>query len=151
MPMNAILTKQIRSGLEERGWSVRELERKAGLKERAVLSILQGKSKHPRIDTLVKIANALDTSVSSLIGEKKSISSNVDLDSLVFDLVLDFIRWSRDSGNRFPTTLSDADCEYIADAITTYLFGPTSDVRELHQILDESHDRAARVSSRRTR
>lgn len=147
--LNATLTKQIRTRMKEKGWSVRELERQAGLNERAVLSILQGQSRHPRIDTVIKISKALDCSVSNLIGEFELGRNDLDLEALVYELVVEFVKWSRFEGNRFPSELSEADCDYIADAIVMAIFDEGSNLPELSNVLDATLDRAARISARR--
>jgi transcriptional regulator with XRE-family HTH domain len=52
---------------QEKGWSIRELGRRAGLSDVCILQIERGKHRHPRIDTLSKLAKALDVAVGDLI------------------------------------------------------------------------------------
>lgn len=108
------LTLRIRQEINRRGWNVRELERRAGLKERAVLSILDRTSKNPRIDTVQKIAAALDLSVAEMLGEKPTITE--DTRALVFRLTLEFLKVFRDGEQPVPPDASDYDLEIIAKA-----------------------------------
>lgn len=57
--------------------SMRELAKRANLGESAVKEILNGKSQHPRIDTITKIAAALGCSPDELTGAKTSAAADV--------------------------------------------------------------------------
>ena len=63
------LTKALEEGLAKTGWSKNELSRRAGVSESSVKNILSGKSEHPRIITVSKIAAALEKTVGEFIGE----------------------------------------------------------------------------------
>ena len=63
------LVFNIRAGMQEMGWSGRQLSDQAGLNESAVKNILNERSKYPRVDTLHKIATALETTVGEILGE----------------------------------------------------------------------------------
>lgn len=52
---------------ERRGWTQSELARKAGIKQGVLSDIETGKTKHPRIDTIAAIAQALGVPVEKLI------------------------------------------------------------------------------------
>ena len=67
--LRANLTKALKEGLDEKGWSQNELCRQAGISESSVKNILSGKSEHPRIVTVFKIATALEKTVGEFIGE----------------------------------------------------------------------------------
>ncbi len=61
------LAAEIRWRMNGRGFNQKSLARKAGLNETGVRDILQGKSRHPRHDTIEKIAGALGCSVIDLL------------------------------------------------------------------------------------
>ena len=65
--MESELAGEIRRRMESGGFNQKSLARAAGLNETAVRDILIGKSKHPRHDTVQKIAGALGCSLSALI------------------------------------------------------------------------------------
>lgn len=54
-----------------------ELERLAGLKSGAARNVLNGTSKNPRVDTIVKIAGALSCSVDNLTDENATLFLDV--------------------------------------------------------------------------
>lgn len=57
----------IRELREKKGWSQSELSRRSGVKQGVLSYIENGKTKHPRIDTLAAIAAALGTTVEKLV------------------------------------------------------------------------------------
>jgi phage repressor protein C with HTH and peptisase S24 domain len=61
------LASEIRRRMEAGGFNQKSLARAAGLNETAVRDILIGKSRHPRHDTIQKIANALNCKAATLI------------------------------------------------------------------------------------
>ena len=65
--MASDLAGEIRRRMEGGGFNQKSLARAAGLNETAVRDILIGKSKHPRHDTVQKIAGALGCTLSALI------------------------------------------------------------------------------------
>ena len=56
----------------EMGLSQLELSKRANVPQGVLSDIESGKTKAPRIDTLMKIADALETTIADLIGEKKA-------------------------------------------------------------------------------
>lgn len=52
---------------ERRGWSQSELARKAGIRQGVLSDIESGKTKHPRIDTIAAIAQALGVPMEKLM------------------------------------------------------------------------------------
>ena len=62
--------------MELRGLSRRALSLNAGLSEGAVKAILSSHSKHPRYDTLEKLANVLGCTVSDLIEDERDIEES---------------------------------------------------------------------------
>ena len=65
--MSGRLAYEIRRRMEAGGFNQKSLARAAGLNETAVRDILIGKSRHPRHDTVQKIAGALDCTAAQLI------------------------------------------------------------------------------------
>ncbi len=65
--MTGELADEIRARMEAGGFNQKSLARAAGLNETAVRDILIGKSRHPRHDTVQKIATALDCTAAQLI------------------------------------------------------------------------------------
>ena len=65
--------------IAEKGTNAAELAKTAGLNPTGIRDILEGKSKNPKLDTLRKIATALNTSVSFLAGETNSAPEVVAL------------------------------------------------------------------------
>ena len=57
----------IRELLKKRGISQNELARRAGVKQSVISYIENGRTKHPRIDTLTAIAAVLGVSVDTLV------------------------------------------------------------------------------------
>lgn len=67
--MRSIAT-QLKRKMTEHGLSVHALEKKAGLKPSALHNILYGRSKNPTINILQAVSQALNCSVSDLIGDE---------------------------------------------------------------------------------
>ena len=63
--------------MELRGLSRRALSLNAGLSEGAVKAILSGHSKHPRYDTLEKMAAVLGCTVGDLIEDERSVDQSI--------------------------------------------------------------------------
>ena len=86
--MTSKLADEIRRRMEAGGFNQKSLARAAGLNETAVRDILIGKSRHPRHDTVQKIATALQCTAASLIepGDARSTGAgrNEYADELVF-------------------------------------------------------------------
>lgn len=57
----------IRELRQKKGWTQTELARRAGVKQGVLSYIENGRTKHPRSDTLAAIASALGVSVERLI------------------------------------------------------------------------------------
>lgn len=70
--VHAALRANLVDLMAQRGLSQRALSRLATLDETAVKQILSGRSRSPRLDTVVRLAEALGTSVSHLIGDRQS-------------------------------------------------------------------------------
>ena len=55
---------------QKKGWTQTELSRRSGVKQGVLSDIENGKTKHPRCDTLAAIAAALDVPVEKLIRKR---------------------------------------------------------------------------------
>ena len=62
--------KKLRIG---KGWSQEKLAREAGISYNTLIKIERGVIKNPKIDTIIKIANALGVSIDELIKGKKKV------------------------------------------------------------------------------
>jgi phage repressor protein C with HTH and peptisase S24 domain len=65
----SVLARKLRDYLTREGISGRALSKRVGNNESLVKSILKGNSKHPRSDTLAKLAAAMGITVAELTGE----------------------------------------------------------------------------------
>ena len=82
--MTGELADEIRRRMEAGGFNQKSLARAAGLNETAVRDILIGKSRHPRHDTVQKIAAALDCTAAQLIEPARAVGGSEYADELVF-------------------------------------------------------------------
>ena len=57
---------------KEKGWSQEKLAVESGISYNTIIKIERGGIKNPKIETVIKIADALDTSIDELVGKKKS-------------------------------------------------------------------------------
>lgn len=57
----------------EKGWSQEKLAKEAGISYNTLIKIERGAIKNPKIDTIIKIANALGVSIDELIEGKKKL------------------------------------------------------------------------------
>ena len=67
-----LLKENITRILQERGWKLQDLERKAGT-NRNIYNIFSGKSANPSVDLLQKIAKTLNVDYKELIEDAKNI------------------------------------------------------------------------------
>lgn len=70
--MHASLRENLRLMMQRKGYSQRGLSRMAALDETAVKQILSGRSRSPRLETVARLAVALETSVARLVGDRPS-------------------------------------------------------------------------------
>jgi phage repressor protein C with HTH and peptisase S24 domain len=64
------LAKELKRRMAVHGLSQKGLAQRAGLNDTAVRDILSGRSRHPRHDTIQKLADALDCSVAELLDDR---------------------------------------------------------------------------------
>lgn len=64
--------------LDAKGLTTAELSVSAGLDRTMVQKIISGKNRNPRIETICKLATAMDLSVSELVGDPRSSMINTD-------------------------------------------------------------------------
>jgi len=84
--MHQALRTNLTELIKQRGLSQRALSRQASLDETAVKQILSGRSRSPRLDTVARLAAALETDVSGLIGERRSDVELFAILGAVFDV-----------------------------------------------------------------
>lgn len=65
------LKKNILEYTKENQTAYSRLERLAGLPQNFISNVLYNKSKNPGIESIIKLADALDTSIDTLVGRKK--------------------------------------------------------------------------------
>lgn len=81
-PQATDLAREIQRRMKALNLSIAELERRAGVPSGRVKGILQGKSKHPRSDTIRLVAKALECTVNDLVGGSEAeanIATSPDL------------------------------------------------------------------------
>lgn len=92
-----------------------ELNRRAGLKSNAVKALLNGETKYPRADILSKIAGALGSTSSELLGETPGGESGMR--RTVFRVYFECLRLLRDNPADLPPDIEDSELELIARAL----------------------------------
>lgn len=65
--MTQILANNLRTHLERKGWSMAHLSKLAGAGDTAVYDILNQRTQSPKLNTIDKIARALDLTVIDLL------------------------------------------------------------------------------------
>ena len=63
--------QNLRTLMEDRGFNPRSLSLKAGLNATAVRDMIEGRSRFPRYDTAMALANALDTTPAQLMSDSE--------------------------------------------------------------------------------
>lgn len=81
MMSNIALKKNLQEMLENRGWSVYQLEKKVGVsKQQSIQNIFRGTSKNPSIELVYGISRALNVSIEELlIGQEDTSINNYGL------------------------------------------------------------------------
>lgn len=74
-----IVAENIQGEMAARNITAAALARKANINATGVYDIISGKSRSPRLDTIQKIADALDVSVSALFERKSTSALAADL------------------------------------------------------------------------
>lgn len=69
MKIDVAVRRRIESLLLEKNWSVSELARRSGVNQTTLSEIVNGRSKHPRIITLKKIALAFNLTLSDFFDD----------------------------------------------------------------------------------
>ena len=73
------LIANLRHLLDTKEISMNELSRRSGLGQTGIADIMSGKSRSPRLDTLEKIAEALDTTVIDLLLDSQRGKAEQDI------------------------------------------------------------------------
>lgn len=115
--MHEALRENLRAQMRRNGLSQRGLSRLAALDETAVKQILSGRSRSPRLETVARLALALNTPIADLIGERSVDASTFSAVSRVFDLLRDHALLSFDA----------QETRMVAVAMTEWLTDPEAD------------------------
>jgi transcriptional regulator with XRE-family HTH domain len=62
--------KNLKSFRNKKGWSQEKLAREANISYHTVIKLEQSVINNPRIDTVIKLADALEVSLDELVGRK---------------------------------------------------------------------------------
>ena len=65
-----MLAKRLKELRKKAGWSQQKLAEKAGLSYNTITKIEQGSATRPTIQTVIKIADAFQTTLDELVGRK---------------------------------------------------------------------------------
>ena len=60
--------KNLKKYRTKKGWSQERLAREAGISYNTLIKIERGGIKNPKIETIIKLADALNTSIDKLVG-----------------------------------------------------------------------------------
>ena len=63
--------KNLKKLRKQKGWSQEKLAREAGISYQTLIKIEQGRIKNPKLETLIKLAKALNVSLDELIQGRK--------------------------------------------------------------------------------
>lgn len=58
----------------QKGWSQEKLSQEAGISYNTLIKIERNGIENPKIETVIKLANALDTSIDELVARRSSTS-----------------------------------------------------------------------------
>ncbi len=76
MDIHHAVTARVKSLCKEKGWTTNELIRRSGVNQSTISEIMSGRSKHPRIITLKKIAQGFDMSLSEFFDDELFLELN---------------------------------------------------------------------------
>lgn len=77
--LTLILAANLKAMMEERGLSMAALSRLAGANSTAVHDIIHGRARSPKLETVEKLAAALDVTVDDLLREERRAEVERDL------------------------------------------------------------------------
>ena len=103
--MYQILQKNIKTRLKKLGIKNNELERRSGLSEGAVSSILRGISKNPSLKSIFSIAKVLNCSIDDLVAHE------TDTASKAIDMTLH--QWLEDLATKWSPNLHDEVYRFV--------------------------------------
>ncbi len=66
-----MIAKRLKELRKKAGWSQQKLAEKSGLSYNTITKIEQGAATMPTIQTIIKIADALEISIDELVGRKR--------------------------------------------------------------------------------
>lgn len=69
MNVGEAIKERILTLCSQRGWTINELVRRSGVNQSTLSEIMSGRSKYPRINTLEKISNGFEISLSDFFDD----------------------------------------------------------------------------------
>lgn len=79
-PLMIVVAENLNSLMKRNGTNAFDLAKRSGVNDTAIYDILKGKSKHPRLDTLQKIAeDGLGLPLWALVSDPAELQTNLDL------------------------------------------------------------------------
>ncbi len=117
------LSERLKYVLENSSLNAKSLSLRAGLNETAIGDILRGRSKNPRIDTLKKIAHALDVNHQWLLDGFGTIEiGGFDTPRLVaYDGIVDTMNAAREAISLYRLTLTEQGYAMLAEEIDNHI------------------------------
>lgn len=70
MDIHQAVTERVKSLCKEKGWTINELVKRSGVNQSTISEIMSGRSKHPRIITVEKIAHGFGMSLSEFFDDE---------------------------------------------------------------------------------
>ncbi|MEN8237034.1 MAG: helix-turn-helix transcriptional regulator [Pseudomonadota bacterium] len=81
--MATVFGERIRTRAKEKGLSISELQRRAGLGDSTIRNILSGQSKHPSAENMLAIAEVLGCSIQELMYGEKALKGEVEKQKVI--------------------------------------------------------------------
>ena len=66
-----MLAQRLRAALKERGWTVREFQRRSGVPYDTLYNLVSGRRKDPHLSIITKLARTLGVSIDSLADDEE--------------------------------------------------------------------------------
>ena len=121
--------------MNKKGWGLGELAQYSGVKYETVYSLKSGRRKNSTMDTLKRIAGALNTSVDYLLGtteeEKPPMEQLPDAIRRIAEIASTLSRMRQEELARIAETLADLEREQLAGPL------PEGNTRALMDVVDD--------------
>lgn len=97
------IAHRVRNGREGLGWSLEDLARQASVSKSYLWQLESGRSANPSMDVLIRIAEALDTTIAALLGtEGVRAADDGELEGELDSSLAAFLSERRRSGHAVP-------------------------------------------------